>query len=67
MNDLNDFEKAKKLFQQGLNNFQKENYKKAEADFIESLNLAPDRLTTLHNLILYISGDAWSLMCLNHF
>ena len=58
MNDLNDFEKAKKLFQQGLNNFQKENYKKAEADFIESLNLAPDRLTTLHNLIsVYIATE----------
>ena len=58
MNDLNNFEKAKKLFQTGLNNLQEENYKFAEIDFLECLKLVPDRLSTLHNLIsVYIATE----------
>jgi ADP-heptose:LPS heptosyltransferase len=56
MNNINNFEKAKKLFQQGLNNLHEENHKDAEVDFLECLKLVPDRLSTLHNLIsVYIT------------
>ena len=56
MNNINNFEKAKNLFQQGLNNLQEENYEDAEVDFLECLKLVPDRLSTLHNLIsVYIA------------
>ena len=34
MNSKNDFEKAKILFQQGLNNLQDENYEDAEVNFL---------------------------------
>ena len=56
MNNINNFENAKKLFQQGLNNLQLENFESAEIDFLECLKLVPDRLSTLHNLIsVYIA------------
>ena len=58
MDNINNFEKAKEFFQQGLNKLQKEKYEDAEVDFLESLKLVPDRLTTLHNLIsLYIVSE----------
>jgi Tfp pilus assembly protein PilF len=58
MNNSNSFEKAKKLFIQGLNNLQKENYEDAESDLLESLKLVPNRLSTLHNLFsVYIATE----------
>ena len=45
------FEKAKILFQDGLVDFQNEKYEKAEINFLESLKLLPDRLSTIQNLI----------------
>ena len=56
MNSKNDFEKAKILFQQGLNNLQDENYEDAEVNFLECLKLVPNKISTLHNLIsVYIA------------
>ena len=56
MNNINDFEKAKKLFQQGLINLQDENYEDAEVKLLECLKLVPNRISTLHNLIaVYIA------------
>ena len=56
MNSINDFEKAKILFQQGLNNLQDENHEDAEVNFLECLKLVPNRISTLHNLIsVYIA------------
>ena len=58
MNNINNFEDAKKLFQQGLKKFQEENYKDAELNFLECLKLVPDRLSTVHNLIsIYIATE----------
>ena len=56
MNSKNDFEKAKILFQQGLNNLQDENHEDAEVNFLECLKLVPNKISTLHNLIsVYIA------------
>lgn len=53
---MNAFEKAKKLFQQGLNNLQDENYDDAEEKLLECLKLVPNRISTLQNLIaIYIA------------
>ena len=58
MNSINDFEKAKNFFQQGLNNLQDENYEDAEAKLLECLKLVPNRISTLQNLIaVYISTE----------
>lgn len=58
MNNLNNFEKAKKLFQQGLDYLLKEKHQDAELNFLESLKLVPDRLSTLKNLIsVYIATE----------
>ena len=58
MNSINDFEKAKNFFQQGLNNLQDENYEEAEAKLLECLKLVPNRISTLQNLIaVYISTE----------
>ena len=58
MNNMSAFEKAKKLFQQGLNNLQDENYDDAEKELLECLKLAPNRISTLQNLIaLYIATE----------
>ena len=58
MNSMNDFEKAKKLFQLGLNNLQNENYVDAEEKLLECLKLVPNRISTLQNLIaIYIATE----------
>jgi outer membrane protein assembly factor BamD (BamD/ComL family) len=58
MNSMNDFEKAKQLFQQGLNNLQDENYDYAEEKLLECLKLVPNRISTLQNLIaIYITTE----------
>ena len=58
MNRKINFEKAKKLFQQGLNNLQNENYEDAEVKLLECLKLVPNRISTLHNLIaIYIATE----------
>jgi Tfp pilus assembly protein PilF len=58
MNSMNDFEKAKQLFQQGLNNLQDENYDYAEEKLLECLKLVPNRISTLQNLIaIYIATE----------
>ena len=58
MNSINDFEKAKNFFQQGLNDLQDENYEDAEAKLLECLKLVPNRISTLQNLIaVYISTE----------
>ena len=58
MNSMNDFEKAKKLFQLGLNNLQNENYDDAEEKLLECLKLVPNRISTLQNLIaIYIATE----------
>ena len=51
MTNSSSFEKAKTLFQEGLVDFQNEKYEKAEINFLESLRLLPDRLSTIQNLI----------------
>jgi len=58
MNNLNNLEKAKILFQQGLTNLQKEKYEDAELNFLESLKFVPDRLSTVNNLIsVYVATE----------
>ena len=58
MNSINDLEKAKKLFQQGLNNLLDENYEDSEVKLLECLKLVPNRISTLHNLIsVYIATE----------
>ena len=58
MNSMNDFEKAKQLFQLGLNNLQDENYDHAEEKLLECLKLVPNRISTLQNLIaIYIATE----------
>ena len=58
MNSVNDFEKAKNFFQQGLNNLQDENYEDAETKLLECLKLVPNRISTLQNLIaVYIATE----------
>ena len=58
MNSINNFEKAKKLFQLGLNNLQNENYDDAEEKLLECLKLVPNRISTLQNLIaIYIATE----------
>ena len=58
MNNINNFEKAKKLFQQGLNNLQNEKYEDAETKLLECLKLVPNRISTLQNLIsVYIATE----------
>mgnify|MGYP001165355737 FL=1 len=49
--NLEKFEKAKATFLDGLNLFQKEDYILAEKKFLESLDLMPDRLSIIQNLI----------------
>ena len=54
----NNLENAKNLFQEGLKYLQQENYEIAEQKFIESLKLAPGRLSIIHNLIsIYINTN----------
>ena len=58
MNNMNDFEKAKQLFQQGLNNLQDENYDDAEEKLLECLKLVPNRISTIQNIIaIYIATE----------
>lgn len=58
MDNLNNFETAKIQFFEGLNNLQEEKYEDAEINFLESLKLFPDRLSTLNNLIaVYIATE----------
>ena len=44
------FEIAKNLFLDGLNHFQNQEFQEAEASFLKSLELAPNRASTLNNL-----------------
>ena len=54
--NLDTIEKAKSIFLDGLNSFQKENFETAERKFLEVLELVPDRLSAIQNLIsLYIA------------
>ena len=54
--NLDIIEKAKSIFLEGLNSFQKENFETAERKFLEVLELVPDRLSAIQNLIsLYIA------------
>ena len=58
MNNLNNFEKAKKLFLKGIDNLEVKNYEYAEVDFLECLKLVPNRLSVIHNLIsVYIATE----------
>ena len=54
----NNLENAKNLFQEGIKYLQQENYEIAEQKFIDSLKLAPGRLSIIHNLIsIYINTN----------
>ena len=54
--NLDIFEKAKSIFSDGLDSFQKEDYIGAESKFLEALELIPDRLSVIQNLIsIYIA------------
>ena len=44
------FEKAKTLFLDGLKHFQNKKFQDAEYSFLRSLELAPNRASTLNNL-----------------
>jgi len=58
MSNINNFEKAKKLFLQGLNSLQNEKYEDAEAKLLVCLKLVPNRISTLQNLIsVYIATE----------
>jgi len=46
----NNFELARSFFYQGEENYSKKNYKDAEKNFLLSLNLLPNRISTLVNL-----------------
>ena len=57
MKDQN-LENAKIFFEKGLKFFQQENYKQAEHFFLESLKLAPGRLSVIRNLIaIYVKNN----------
>jgi len=49
---MNNFEIGKKKFEKGLSFLLEQKYKEAEIEFIESLKFAPDRISTIKNLIL---------------
>jgi len=49
--ESNKLENARKFFANGLNEFERVDYIAAEKSFIDSLKLAPNRLSTLTNLI----------------
>ena len=49
---MNNFEIGKKKFERGLSFLLKQKYREAETEFIESLKYAPDRISTIKNLIL---------------
>ena len=54
----NNLENAHALFQEGIKYLQQENYEISEQKFIESLKLAPGRLSIIHNLIsIYINTN----------
>jgi len=58
MDNPDNFETARIQFQQILNNLQKEKYEEAELNFLKSLKLVPDRLSTINNLIsVYIATE----------
>ena len=48
---MNNFELGKKKFESGLSLLLEEKYIAAEVEFIESLKLVPDRISTIKNLI----------------
>ena len=50
MDDKN-FINAKFHFEQGINFFQKEKYSEAENEFLKSLDIVPNRFSTISNLI----------------
>ena len=55
---MNNFELGKKKFESGLSLLLEEKYIAAEVEFIESLKLVPDRISTIKNLILiYIKTE----------
>ena len=45
------FEMAKAFFENGLKYFQEEKFYQAEQNFLKSLDLVPQRLSTIQNLI----------------
>ena len=47
---MNQFEEAKRLFIEGLNHLGANNLRSAETHFSQSLELVPDRVSTLNNL-----------------
>ena len=47
---MNDFETAKQMFVEGLRFLEANNYQAAEMQFARSLELVPDRVSTLNNL-----------------
>lgn len=47
---MNDFEKAKQLFMEGLNFIETNDYQAAEIRFTRALELVPNRVSTLNNL-----------------
>ena len=52
------FEKAKAFFEDGLKYFQEEKFYQAEINFLKSLDLVPQRLSTIRNLIsIYIKTN----------
>ena len=52
------FEKAKAFFEDGLKYFEEEKFYQAEINFIKSLDLVPQRLSTIRNLIsIYIKTN----------
>ena len=54
----NILQKAKKLFEEGIELIKNENFSLAEEKFIKCLDLFPERLSVLHNLIsIYIKKN----------
>ena len=47
---MNDVEKAKQLFIDGLNDIENKQFKQAEKKFLKSLQLVPNRESVLNNL-----------------
>ena len=59
---MNNFETAKKKFDSGLSFLLKEKYNEAEIEFLQSLKLIPDRISTIKNLILLAIKKALSII-----
>ena len=48
---MKDFDKGKLCFEDGLKYLNMQDYQSAKSSFLKSLDLVPNRISTIHNLI----------------